>query len=171
MNITSTPNILLILLAICFVLEQISCLFPGTFAYKFGITVHSSIIAPISPDSWRILECYHEKLKISMRGDIIYIRRRYPPLTWGWTPFVAVVATDSQGDTLRIKACPVSAVIWLSMAVFSLLNGLVNSSTVAGIAIGILGSLLVIGGGYTLYTWFSQPVFRLFDVLGKRSPQ
>ncbi|WP_243368755.1 hypothetical protein [Fundidesulfovibrio soli] len=171
MSITSIPDLLLILLAICFVLEQISCLFPGTFAYKFGITVHSSIMAPISPDSWRILECHHEKLRVSTRAAIIYIRRRYPPITWGWIPFVAVVATGSQGDTLRIKACPVSAVIWLSMGVFSLLNGLVNSSTVAGIAIGILGSLLVIGGGFPLYTWFSQPVFRLFDKLGKRSPQ
>lgn len=84
-------NIPIIVLLGLFLLEQICCFFPGAFPYRLGIAIKSLTMSPVDSAMWLNLKGQAMQLSIYIQEDRIYLKRRYPALSWGPSLFIGTI--------------------------------------------------------------------------------
>ena len=157
-------NMPYIVLGCILLVEQVACFFSGAFPYLSGITVITKRVPISSSVKWRCLEGTTDQLSIYLRGDDVFIKIKYPPLTLGPCVYVATVNRfNDTYDVLRIKACPLLSVTAIMLLIWFVLVGNEYVNTFTGVCWVLFFSLVFVGNATCFYWYFSKRVFNLFD--------
>ncbi len=98
-----------IVFVVLYISEQVLCFFPGSLPYKHGIIVCIVTVPAVEIREWTYLKNQAKNLVVYIRNGGVYIRYKYPELTFGPCLFVATVGHDGDRNMLKIKLNIISA--------------------------------------------------------------
>lgn len=104
-----------IVLALCFLFEQIFYWFLGTYPYRYGLVVKTISLSAFDINHWESMKGKISTLKIKTQfgKSEIYLRYKYPPLVLGPLLFIGQIKEIDSHGKLYIKIGPLSAIFVL----------------------------------------------------------
>lgn len=121
-------NILLIISLVFVLIEQLFCLFLGSYPYRYGFLIKRIILPVNNVASWKDVQekCPSLKVRISEQQQEIYCRYKYQFGTSGPFLFTAQAKFSAPG-TLLIRLGPGSGLLLLILFINSVLQSVQGS--------------------------------------------